>query len=55
MNTISEQETRRDLELLHDEYQRRADDDALPPHKREGYAEMMYELADMIRDMEKGN
>lgn len=55
MNTISEQETRRDLELLHAEYQRLADDDALPPHKREWYAERMYELADMIRDIERGN
>lgn len=26
---------------------------ALPPHKREGYAEMMYEMADMRRKAER--
>ena len=27
--------------------------DALPEHKREGYAEMMYEMADMRRKAER--
>ena len=27
--------------------------DALPPHKRAGYAEMMYEMADMRRKAER--
>lgn len=29
------------------------DDDALPPHKREGWAERMYEQADMQRKAAK--
>ncbi len=31
------------------------DDDALPPHKREGWAERMYERADMLRKEKKEN
>lgn len=34
------------------EYQ---DEQALPPHKRKGYAEMMYELADIRRKTEREN
>lgn len=33
----------------------RQDDDALPPHKREGWAERMYERADLLRKEKKEN
>jgi len=33
----------------------RATQDALPPHKRDGYAEGTAELADHLRDLKKGN
>jgi hypothetical protein len=40
-------------EHLHEEWaheqERLAAQDALPPHKRDGYAEKMYDMADMIR------
>lgn len=35
----------------HEEYL--AEQDALPPHKRDGYAERIYEMADDLRDRKK--
>ena len=29
--------------------------DALPPHKRDGYAERLADLADQLRDQERDN
>ena len=37
------------MEIERRDYERNAEQDALPPHKRQGYAESMYEQADMRR------
>ena len=48
-NTKDAWQEQQEMEAAHQAYEQQQAERDMEPHKREGYAERMYEMADMLR------